>query len=157
MYKDSQELLSLSAKTFSSVAGIQIILLTSSLKHSKLHRKSKPTVRYNNCHMKYKHMLTQKKRMLHKIGKWSLRFTIFLSFKKGPARTLGPTNKNCALEPPLFGVVVRVSPLGVQWMGLAVETHPSWSMWSPCQVSMLEPNAFLIMISSATICNTRRK
>ena len=33
---------------------------------------------------------------------------------KGTARTLVPTNKNCALEPPLFGVVVRVSPLGVQ-------------------------------------------
>lgn len=62
---------------------------------------------------------------------------LFFVSIKGTARTLVPTNKNCALEPPLFGVVVRVSPLGVQWMGLAVETQPSWSLWSPCQVSML--------------------
>ena len=42
-------------------------------------------------------------------------FQFFFSFAiKGTARTLVPTNKNCALEPPLFGVVVRVSPLGVQ-------------------------------------------
>ena len=66
-----------------------------------------------------------------------------LSFvsNKGTARTLVPTNKNCALEPPLFGVVVRVSPLGVQWMGLAVETPPSWSR------SVSEPGKYAVVKS----------
>ena len=69
---------------------------------------------------------------------------LFVSIK-GTARTLVPTNKNCALEPPLFGVVVRVSPPGVQWMGLAVETPPSWSR------SVSEPGKYALVMQ--TMCN----
>ena len=46
---------------------------------------------------------------------------------KGIARTQSPTNKNYALELPTFGVIVGVSPTGVQWRGLALEEPPSWS------------------------------
>ena len=48
-------------------------------------------------------------------------------FIKGIARTQSPTNKNYALELPTFGVIVGVSPTGVQWRGLALEEPPSWS------------------------------
>ena len=46
-------------------------------------------------------------------------------FIKGIARTQSPTNKNYALELPTFGVIVGVSPTGVQWRGLALEEPPS--------------------------------
>ena len=46
---------------------------------------------------------------------------------KGIARTQSPTNKNYALELPTFGVIVGVSPTGVQWKGLTLEEPPSWS------------------------------
>jgi hypothetical protein len=48
-----------------------------------------------------------------------------LLFIKGIARTQSPTNKNYALELPTFGVIVGVSPTGVQWRGLALEEPPS--------------------------------
>lgn len=49
----------------------------------------------------------------------------FFSFMKGTARTLVPTTKNYALEPPRFGVVAGVSPCGVQCTGLVLEAPPS--------------------------------
>ena len=48
-------------------------------------------------------------------------------YKQGIARTQSPTNKNYALELPTFGVIVGVSPTGVQWKGLTLEEPPSWS------------------------------
>ena len=50
-----------------------------------------------------------------------------LGICKGIARTQSPTNKNYALELPTFGVIVGVSPTGVQWRGLTLEEPPSWS------------------------------
>ena len=44
---------------------------------------------------------------------------------EGIARTQSPTNKNYALELPTFGVIVGVSPAGVQWKGLTLEEPPS--------------------------------
>ena len=46
------------------------------------------------------------------------------------ARTQSPTNKNYALELPTFGVIVGVSPTGVQWKGLTLEEPPSWSWFT---------------------------
>ena len=46
---------------------------------------------------------------------------------KGIARTQSPTNKNYALELPIFGAIVGVSQTEVQWNGLILEEPPSWS------------------------------
>ena len=65
---------------------------------------------------------------------------------KGTARTLVPTTKNYALEPPRFGVVAGVSPCGVQCTGLVLEAPPSWSRSPPRQVSMN-----FLMLNSALV------
>ena len=49
---------------------------------------------------------------------------------QGIARTQSPTNKNCALKLPTFGVIVGVSLTGVQWRGLTLEEPPSWSWFT---------------------------
>jgi hypothetical protein len=46
-------------------------------------------------------------------------------FYQGIARTQSPTIKNDAFELPTFGVIVGVSPTGVQWKGLTLEEPPS--------------------------------
>jgi len=48
-----------------------------------------------------------------------------------------PTNKNCALDSPAFGVIAGVNPIEVQWKGLALGVLPTWSQYPPCQVSMI--------------------
>ena len=45
----------------------------------------------------------------------------------GSARTLDPTNKNCAPELSTFGIIIEVNLSEVQWKGLALEKLPSWS------------------------------
>jgi hypothetical protein len=57
--------------------------------------------------------------------------TFSLNYEKGSARTLNPTIKNYALEPPLFGAVAGVSP-------------------SRCAMDRPRPGGttFLIMVSS---------
>lgn len=54
----------------------------------------------------------------------------------GRARTQSPTHKNDDVELPTFGVILGVSPPGVQWTGLTLEARPCWSPKPPVQVSM---------------------
>ena len=80
-------------------------------------------------------------------------FSFFQFIKKGTARTLVPTTKNYALEPPRFGVVAGVSPCGVQCTGLVLEAPPSWSRYPPRQVSMKLSAAFAIQYDWK-LCNS---
>ena len=56
---------------------------------------------------------------------------------QGIARTQSPLRKNYALESPTFVVIAEVNLTEVQWKGLTLDRLPSWSQFSPCQVSML--------------------
>ena len=52
---------------------------------------------------------------------------IMLWILSGSARTLDPTNKNCAPELSTFGIIIEANLSEVQWKGLALEKLPSWS------------------------------
>ena len=48
-----------------------------------------------------------------------------MHFNRWIARTQSTTNKNYALELPMFGVIIGVSQTDVQWKGLTLEEPPS--------------------------------
>lgn len=58
-------------------------------------------------------------------------------FFSGESANAAPTFPNYAVKFPTFGEIAGASTRGVQWRSLALERPPSWSLYLPCQVSVL--------------------